>query len=66
MSAMGLPAEIPAHWLVYFAVASCDETAERVTQLGGRVNMPPADIPGMGRFAVVADPQGVVFAVFSS
>jgi predicted enzyme related to lactoylglutathione lyase len=66
MNAMGMPEQIPAHWLVYFAVKSCDETAERVKELGGTVNMPPMDIPNMGRFAVVADPQGAVFAVFSS
>jgi predicted enzyme related to lactoylglutathione lyase len=66
IKAIGLPDEIPPHWLVYFAVKNCDETADRTKQLGGTINMPPADIPNMGRFAVLADPQGAVFAVFSS
>ncbi len=66
MNAMGLPQQIPPHWLVYFAVKSCDEMADRAKELGGAVSMPPQDIPGMGRFSVLADPQGAVFAVFSS
>ncbi len=66
LGAMGVPADVPANWLSYFAVTNVDETAERVKELGGTVNMPPADIPNMGRFAVVADPQGAVFAIFSS
>lgn len=66
MNQLGLPAEVPPHWLVYFTVRGVDETAARVTELGGTVNMAPRDIPGMGRFAVVADPQGAVFAIFAS
>lgn len=66
LGTMGVPAEVPANWLSYFAVGNVDESAERVKELGGTVNMPPSDIPNMGRFAVVADPQGAVFAIFSS
>jgi uncharacterized protein len=66
LNAIGMPEQIPAHWLVYFAVKNCDGSADRIKELGGTINMPPADIPGMGRFAVGADPQGAVFAVFSS
>ena len=66
LSTTGVPDDVPANWLSYFAVASVDETAERVKELGGTVRMPPADIPDMGRFSVVADPQGAVFALFSS
>jgi predicted enzyme related to lactoylglutathione lyase len=62
----GVPAEVPANWLAYFDVANLDETVQRVESLGGTVNVPPRDIPEVGRFAVVADPQGAVFAVFSS
>ncbi|MDQ6848350.1 MAG: VOC family protein [Candidatus Dormibacteraeota bacterium] len=65
LNAMQLPDSVPAHWLAYFAVTNADESAEKVKQLGGTVNMPPMDIPEMGRFAVVADPQGAVFALFS-
>ncbi len=66
LSSMGVPDEVPANWLSYFAVRNVDESAEKVKELGGTVNMPPADIPDMGRFAVVADPQGAVFAIFST
>jgi len=43
-----------------------DETADRAKELGGTVSVPPMDIPDMGRFAVLSDPQGAAFAVFAS
>jgi predicted enzyme related to lactoylglutathione lyase len=49
---------------VYFAVNDCDGQAALVQSLGGSVRLPPADVPGVGRFAVVADPQGATFALF--
>ena len=54
---------VPPNWMPYFQVSDCDATAKKVTELGGRVMMGPNDIPNVGRFAVVADPQGAVFAV---
>jgi predicted enzyme related to lactoylglutathione lyase len=59
-----MPAEVPPHWAVYFAVADADAAAARVKELGGTVVMPPADIEP-GRFAVVADPFGGVFNVIA-
>lgn len=59
-----IPAEVPANWLVYFAVADCDGTVARATELGGATLMPAMDIPP-GRFAVLADPTGAVFAVIA-
>ncbi len=56
------PAEIPPHWLVYFAVADTDASASRVTDLGGQLSVPPTDIPP-GRFAVCSDPSGAVFSI---
>lgn len=53
----------PDGWLIYFAVDDCDASAAQVTALGGQVLMPPADIPGTGRFSVVTDPQGVRFGL---
>ena len=53
----------PSVWGVYFSVADADKAAEKVTALGGKVLNPPMDIPNIGRFAVVADPQGAVFSV---
>jgi predicted enzyme related to lactoylglutathione lyase len=57
------PAEIPANWLVYFAVADCDEAVSVVESAGGSVAMAPMDIPAIGRFATVTDPAGAVFSV---
>ncbi len=62
MQAQG-PPEVPAHWLPYFAVDDCDAMVQKATSGGATVYVPPMDIPNVGRFAVVADPQGAVFAV---
>jgi predicted enzyme related to lactoylglutathione lyase len=56
------PAEIPSHWMPYFAVEDTDASVVRATELGGAVMVPPTDIPP-GRFAVLNDPQGAVFTV---
>jgi predicted enzyme related to lactoylglutathione lyase len=63
---MQLPTEgrVPSHWLVYFGSESVDADAGRIGELGGRVMLEPAPIPG-GRILVAADPQGAVFALFS-
>lgn len=58
------PAEMPGHFLIYFAVEDCDATVAAVTRLGGRVQAPPFDIP-YGRIAVVTDNQGASFAVLA-
>jgi predicted enzyme related to lactoylglutathione lyase len=50
-------------WLGYVGVRDVDEAAADVTRKGGAQHMPPADIPGVGRFALLADPQGVPFYV---
>ncbi|MFP7571030.1 VOC family protein [Marivita sp. S2033] len=51
----------PATWDVYFGVADVDAAAAKVKELGGSIQMEPQDIPGVGRFAFVSDPQGAVF-----
>lgn len=56
----------PPHWLAYVSTPDVDATAGRVGELGGKVLMPPTDIPTVGRFAILADPQGAVFAGFTS
>ncbi|HTT85870.1 MAG TPA: VOC family protein [Acidimicrobiales bacterium] len=60
-----VPAEAPAHWLAYFAVADTDATVAAVEKGGGSVFVPPTDIPP-GRFAVLADPAGAAFAVIKT
>lgn len=53
----------PAHWLIYFATNDVDATVARCKELGGQSMVPPTEIPGTGRFAVLQDPQGAFFAV---
>jgi len=55
---------VPPCWSAYVWVEDVDAAAEAVVAAGGAVNRAPADIPGVGRFAVVADPQGAVFLLF--
>jgi len=54
---------IPPHWLVYVSVADCDDTVARATAAGGRVMVSPMTLETVGRFAILADPQGAAFAV---
>jgi hypothetical protein len=58
----GLPADVPAHWLVYFGVEDADAAVEKVKAGGGSVLMEPIEIEG-ARFVVFSDPFGAVFAV---
>jgi predicted enzyme related to lactoylglutathione lyase len=60
-----MPASTPSYWMPYFQVTDCDGSAAKATALGGRVMVPPQDIPKTGRFAIVTDPQGAMFAVFT-
>jgi uncharacterized protein len=67
---MPLPAEVGAaggrpSWLGYIGVEDVDAATDRVRQTGGAVHRAPADIPKVGRFSVVADPQGATFMLFT-
>jgi predicted enzyme related to lactoylglutathione lyase len=55
----------PPSWLIYIGTPDVDATAAAAERLGGKVLKPPADIPTVGRFAVLADPQGAAFAIFT-
>ena len=59
------PEQIPPHWGSYIAVVDVDVRTEQVKVLGGRVIVPPTDIPGVGRFAVIQDPQGAVVSLIT-
>lgn len=66
---MGMPKEAcdsgqQPCWFGYIAVPDVDAYAAKVTEAGGAVHRPPCDIPTVGRFAIVADPQGAVFVLF--
>jgi predicted enzyme related to lactoylglutathione lyase len=60
------PAQVPPHWLPYISTQDVDATAKKIEQEGGKVLMGPTDIPDVGRFAAVADPQGGAFAIFKT
>jgi uncharacterized protein len=65
---MPIPAEAAKHgvrpaWMGYVAVDDVDKTAQRLKQEGGVVHREPMDVPGIIRFAVVADPQGAGFYI---
>jgi predicted enzyme related to lactoylglutathione lyase len=65
MTAENWPADVSPHWMVYFAVHDCDRSAQHALALGGRVLFPPASLQ-FGRYAVLTDPQGGMFAVLAS
>ena len=54
---------VPPHWMPYFAVAAADDFVTKATSAGAATVVPPTDIPNVGRFAVLRDPQGATFAV---
>ncbi|MEU6377083.1 VOC family protein [Streptomyces sp. NPDC046909] len=56
----------PVAWFVTFAVADLDVTVGKVESAGGSVVLEPGDVPGMGRFASVADPQGAGFHLWQA
>jgi predicted enzyme related to lactoylglutathione lyase len=65
MTAEDWPADMSPHWMVYFAVHDCDRSAEHALALGGRVLFPPMSLQ-IGRYAVLTDPQGGMFAILAS
>jgi len=54
---------VPSHWMPYFQVAELDASAEKGKSLGGTFRIPPRDIPEVGRFSILLDPQGAAFAI---
>lgn len=54
---------MPPSWMPYFVVSDADDVVKKVKAGKGQVHVPPKDIPNVGRFAIVADPQGASFAV---
>ena len=57
---------VPPHWLAYFLVDDVDATANKAKELGANLFMSPTTMEGVGRWSVIADPQGAVFAIFKS
>jgi predicted enzyme related to lactoylglutathione lyase len=55
----------PPHWLGYLGTPDVDATVGQAQQLGASVLVPTQEIPGVGRFAIVADPQRAALGVFA-
>lgn len=54
----------PPSWIGYVGVSDVNASAKKAERLGGRVHVQPRDIPNIGRFAVIADPQGATLSLF--
>jgi uncharacterized protein len=57
---------IPPHWMAYIAVSDPDASCKKAVELGGKIVMPPMDIPKVGKFGVITDPTGAAIALFRS
>ena len=65
---MSMPPEMagmPPMWGIYVTVDDVDSTAAKVVELGGTIIRPPSDIPNVGRFCVLSDPQGGVITAIT-
>ena len=65
---MGLPPDTPSmppHWGCYVTVNDVQETLAQCLALGGKTLVPAMDVPGVGRMAVIQDPQGAVLSVMA-
>lgn len=56
----------PPHWLAYVGTENIEASVAQVKELGGTVHVPPTEIPKMGTFSVIADPQGAVIALWAA
>lgn len=56
----------PPHWTAYVFADDVDALTEKATALGGTICVPPTDIPTVGRFSAVADPQGAKLSLFTA
>ncbi len=54
---------MPASWTPYLDVEDCDAIVAKAKSLGAQIYVPPTDIPNVGRFAVIGDPQGAMVDV---
>jgi uncharacterized protein len=55
----------PPHWMAHVQVENVDTTTALAKKLGGTVHKEPTDIPTVGRFAVIGDPQGAFISIFT-
>ena len=55
----------PPHWMGYIGTSDVTTTLNKAKDLGAQIFVPPTNIPEVGTFAVMADPQGAVIAVYT-
>jgi predicted enzyme related to lactoylglutathione lyase len=60
-----LPADMPAHWQVYFIVENADDSIQRAEGAGAKLAFGPIDVP-VGRLAALVDPQGAPVSIIES
>ncbi|WP_073952201.1 VOC family protein [Streptomyces kebangsaanensis] len=60
------PADVPPHWLPYFAVEDVDATADVAVRAGAKALLEPTTVPEGARVAVLRDPQGAIFGIYRS
>jgi hypothetical protein len=58
-----VPTGVPPHWGMYVTVEDVEATVQKARELGATVLVPTTDIPEVGTFSVLRDPQGAVFSV---
>ena len=63
MSLPPTPEGMPPAWGIYITVKNIDETVKTARELGGNIYVEPQEIPTVGKFGVIQDPQGAYFAV---
>ena len=63
LNAPGMPPGIPPHWQFYFTVDDIEAAQKRVTDAGGKIVLPPMDVPGGSRILQATDDQGGHFAL---
>jgi predicted enzyme related to lactoylglutathione lyase len=56
----------PPHWMAYVLVENVEQTVAKVKEMGGSILHEATEIPGAGWFAILTDPQGAAFAIYSS
>jgi uncharacterized protein len=56
---------VPPHWGSYITVDDVDATAKQAEELGAQICLPPTDIPTVGRFCMLRDPQGASIAIIA-
>ncbi len=57
---------VPSYWLGYVGASDVEGSTKKTVELGGKVLMDTMDIPKVGKFSIVQDPTGAVFALFRS